>query len=155
MTSSIPNDNLVFPAKWRALSAPMLAAGFICVLISVGLFYFMLGGEEQSLKPFFQSYLANYMYCLSICLGALFFVMVQHLVRASWSASIRRFAELLAVTIPLWALLFLPILGSVLFNSTAVYSWNQTKKVLKVEDPIVAEKLSYLNSTGFGIRTLV
>ena len=62
----------------------LVAVGAICVLVSLGLCAFA-GSEEDSaggFRVFFHSYLANYMFCLSICLGALFFVMVQHLARA-------------------------------------------------------------------------
>ncbi|MBC04444.1 MAG: hypothetical protein CMJ34_14255 [Phycisphaerae bacterium] len=45
---------------------------------------------------FVKSWLQNYMFVLSISLGALFFVFIQFLARAGWSATVRRVAELLA-----------------------------------------------------------
>lgn len=156
MASNIPNDNITLPATWRSLAPVLVAVGAICVLVSLSLFYFA-GGEDakgDSFRVFFHSYLANFMFCLSISLGALFFVMVQHLVRAGWSASIRRLAELLAYTIPWWGLLFLPILGMVLFtNSGALYEWNLEPD--RIENEVVKSKLSYLNSGFFAIRAVV
>ncbi len=155
MAATIPNDNITLPASWRGRAPVFVAVGAICVLLSLGLFYFSdTAHPEHGYKGFFHSYLANFIYCLSFCLGALFFVMVQHLARASWSASIRRIAELLAVTIPWWALLFLPILAMVLFTpSEALYAWNKGKDAGL--PAIVEEKLVYLNPGFFALRTVI
>ncbi len=156
MAANIPNDNLTIPASWRGMAPVLIAVGAVCVLISLGLFYFT-GDEAQpnvGFRVFFHSYLANFMFCLSFCLGALFFVLVTHLVRASWVASIRRLAELLAFTISWWALLFIPIVAMVLFtNSQALYAWNGGPG--SDLPRIVQNKLSYLNPGFFTIRTLV
>lgn len=129
----------------------LIAAGVICVFISLGLFA-MNGGNYA--KAFFHSYLANFMFCLSFCLGALFFVMIQHLTRACWSASIRRIAELFASVIPWWAALFVPILAMVLFtNSDVLYAWNKGANSGLSE--IVEAKLGYLNPGFFAIRTVI
>jgi hypothetical protein len=157
MAANIPNDNISLPASWKSLAPVLVATGAVCVLVSLGLFYYSGGQDDASrgFRSFFHSYLANYMFCLSICLGALFFVLVQHVTRAGWSASIRRIAELLAVTIPWWALLFLPILGLVLFtNSGDLYTWNLGASSDEVP-AIVKLKLDYLNKYWFTARTLV
>lgn len=155
MAATIPNDNITLPASWRGFAPVLVAVGAVSVLLSLGLFYFSdTENPDAGYKAFFHSYLANFMYCLSFCLGALFFVMVQHLTRASWSASIRRLAELLAITIPWWALLFLPILAMVLFTpSGALYAWN--KGAGAGLGDIVESKLVYLNPSFFAIRTIV
>lgn len=157
MASNIPNDSLTLPASWRGMAPILVAVGMGCVLGSMALFAFAGGGEEGEsvgMSVFFHSYLANYMYCLSFCLGALFFVLVQHVVRASWSASIRRLAELLAYTIPYWALLFIPILILVLFwPKPVLYPW--TAGPDNGLAPIVESKLGYLNPFGFTVRCLI
>ena len=115
MAANTLNDNITMPASWRAAAPILVAVGAVCVLVSLGLFQFTVSSENEAsgFRMFFHSYLANYIYCLSFCLGALFFVLVQHVVRAGWSASVRRVAELLAYTIPWWAVLFLPIVAVV------------------------------------------
>ncbi len=155
MAAHIPNDNLTLPASWRGMAPVLVAVGAVCVLVSLGLFYFTGSTENPGLgfRAFFHSYLANFMFSLSICLGALFFVMVQYLVRSSWSASVRRLAELLAYTIPWWTLLFLPILAMVLFtNSQALYEWNGAADDLPT---IVKLKTGFLNPSFFAIRAVV
>lgn len=127
----------------------LVALGAVLVLVSVFLF---TRDADKGMSAFFHSYLTNYMYCFTLCLGALFFVMVQHLVRSGWSAAIRRIAELYAATIPVWALLFVPILVSVLIGQDSLYSWNAGSGKVP---PVVENKLVYLNATFFTIRTLV
>lgn len=156
MAANIPNDNVTVPASWRGMAPVLIAVGAVCVLVSLGLFYFTgsKANPDLGFRAFFHSYLANFMFCLSFCLGALFFVLVTHLVRASWAASIRRLAELLAFTISWWALMFVPILAMVLFtNSQALYAWNGGPGS---DLPLIVQnKLSYLNPGFFAIRTLV
>jgi hypothetical protein len=147
---SISTDNITIPADWRGKSPVLIAVGAVLVLVSVFLFAI---GVEDGVKNFFHSYLTNYMYCLTICLGALFFVMVQHLVRASWSVAIRRIAELYAATIPVWAILFIPILATVVGGKDILYVWNRGPGQGLLE--IVENKLVYLNAPFFTIRTLV
>ena len=67
---------------------------------------------------FFYVYLANFLFFVSISLGALFFVIVQHLTRAGWSVAVRRVAEVLAATTPMMGILFIPILLAVLMPSS-------------------------------------
>ena len=48
---------------------------------------------------FYFSYLVGYMGVLGIALGALFFVMLQHITRAGWSVTVRRLAENIMATL--------------------------------------------------------
>ncbi len=155
MASNIPDDNVILPSSWRAMAPMLVAAGAVGVLASLGLSYFVTGvdGTQVGFEVFFRSYLANFAFCLSFCLGALFFVMVQHLVRSGWSATVRRIAELYAYTIPWWALLFLPVLAMVLFTSSGVlYPWNAGAGNV---EPIVESKLPFLNPFWFTVRVAV
>ena len=57
-----------------------------------------------------SAYLIAFMYCLTISLGCLFFVLIQHLCRAGWSVVVRRIAELVMMMVFPLAILFLPII---------------------------------------------
>lgn len=57
---------------------------------------------------FWRSYYLALCFWLSLSLGALFFVLLHHLVNASWSVVVRRVAEALAVMLPLLLVVFLP-----------------------------------------------
>src|SRR5262245_54822924 len=58
---------------------------------------------------FYFAYLVGYMGVLGICLGALFFTMIQHITRAGWSPVVRRLTENTMWTLPLMLLLFVPV----------------------------------------------
>ncbi len=65
------------------------------------------------------SYLFAFITFLTVSLGALFFVLLQHLTSASWSVTVRRTAENLTSALPLMALLFIPVL----LSAHALYPW--------------------------------
>ena len=62
-----------------------------------------------NVKQFAYSYLLAFMFYLSICLGAMFLVLIHHLFDASWSVTVRRISEHLMFLLPVMALLFIPI----------------------------------------------
>lgn len=65
------------------------------------------------------SWLFAFITVLAVGLGSLFFVIVQHMSGASWSVSWRRVPEIFASGLPVFALLFLPIAGSM----NELYPW--------------------------------
>ncbi|MCP4837720.1 MAG: quinol:cytochrome C oxidoreductase [Phycisphaera sp.] len=73
------------------------AAGIvgICGLVASAVIGFtgMFGTTHEFLV---KSWMQNYLFVLSISLGAFFFVFIQHLTRAGWSTTVRRVAELIA-----------------------------------------------------------
>jgi hypothetical protein len=91
----------------------------------IGLIGAMLFGylADHTFRRFFFGYLAAYAFSLSIALGALFFVLIQHLTRAAWSVSVRRIAEVMAASMPILGVLSAPILLSVLLHNGDLYPW--------------------------------
>jgi hypothetical protein len=93
------------PGAFTAASKLLVAVGFITTLGCV-----LAGMMVEGLKPqFLHSYLVSFFFALSIALGGLFFVMVQHLARAGWSVVVRRVAENVAGAMWVFLLLFVPI----------------------------------------------
>ncbi|MCW5556257.1 MAG: hypothetical protein KIT22_00160 [Verrucomicrobiae bacterium] len=65
------------------------------------------GADPTVLQMFAYSYLAAFMFCLSLAMAGLVFVILHHLFDAGWSASMLRLAEHLACLIkPLFLALF-------------------------------------------------
>jgi hypothetical protein len=140
---------------------PVLAAvGLVGLGAAVGLGW----ARGDGLRYFFHAYLTSYCFLLSISLGALFFVALQHVTRAGWSVTVRRLAEVLAGNVPLIAVLFLPILGAVLLADGGaepgsgawqdpLYEWNRPAAV--AENPLVAHKTPYLSRGFFAARAVV
>ncbi len=100
----------------------------------------------QDSKQFYFSYLTAYCFFLSIALGALFFVMVQHLSRAGWSVTVRRIAEQLSANLLWMGLLMIPLLPG-LFD---LFKWSHEATV--AQDHLLQEKAPYLNVPFFLAR---
>src|SRR5207245_11773724 len=66
------------------------------------------GTREQ----FFHSYLLGFMLWLGVTLGSMAFLMIQHLTGGKWGMVIRRQLEAAMKTLPLMAVLFIPIIIS-------------------------------------------
>ncbi|MEM6777584.1 MAG: hypothetical protein AAF670_07990 [Planctomycetota bacterium] len=85
----------------------------------------------------------------------MFFVLIQHLVRAGWSTVVRRVAELMMIMVVPLAFLFLPILFAVMTGS--LYTWTNEEYQAEHGVPIAVwmEKLRWLNPMWFTIRALI
>lgn len=101
----------------------LLAAG--CLSLGLGVLLGLV--ENDHLARFLHSYLVSFCFVLSISLGALFFVAVLHVTRSGWGVVVRRIAELLAANVGLVALLFLPVLVSILVGSHSLYEWRDAE----------------------------
>jgi len=100
-------------------------------------------------QGFFGSYLVGYMGVIGICLGALFFTLIQHVTRAGWGISLRRLAENIAWTLPFMLLLFVPILIG--FGHPLYEHWAGPQVDL-AKDHVLAGKSVWLNKPFFFAR---
>jgi len=98
---------------------------------------------------FLHSYLVNYVFFVSLAIGALFFVMLQHVTRSGWSVVVRRLAEGVTTTMPLMAVLSLPLL----FGIEHIYEWASADK--SAADQLLQLKRPYLNVTFFVLRVVI
>ena len=98
---------------------------------------------------FFQSYLEAYLFWIGISLGCLALVMTHHLVGGTWGIPVRRLFEAGSRTLPLTALLFVPIL----VGMRSLYVWARPQAV--AADPLLQLKSAYLNVPAYGIRTML
>lgn len=127
----------------RAGRAALLAAG-------AGLGGSVLLGAWEGWDALLRSYLLNYCYFVSLALGAMFFVLLQHLTRAGWSVVVRRVAEIVMNTMPVWAIAFLPLLIPVLAGMEGLYPWSSAARVQA--DHLLEHKRPYLNVPFFVVR---
>jgi hypothetical protein len=98
---------------------------------------------------FFQAYLLAYVYWLGLGLGCLGILMIQFLTGGRWGLVIRRILEAGAATLPLMALLFVPLL----FGVPYLYTWAHPEIVSG--DPTLQHKSIYLNVPFFIARAVV
>lgn len=129
-TTTSPLQRLQRPALWVALAGLALAA--------VGAFL--------DLEQFWRSYVLAYVFWLELALGCLGLTMLHHLVGGRWSALIRRLMETGAMTLPLMAILFVPLL----LGLTTLYPWTDPAHVLQSQP--LQQKSLYLNLPFFLIR---
>lgn len=96
------NDKLrideLAPGANRVAGGMVVVGGLLAAL-------FALFGTQR----IWAAYLIGFCFLLTISLGALFFVLIQHLTRAGWSVVVRRVAEAFAANIWVCAILFLPL----------------------------------------------
>src|SRR5689334_1368115 len=119
--------------QWRTRALIAGAAG--AILCVIGLF----------INPFqfYHSYLWSYMFLIGLGLGSLAWLMLQYLTGGAWGVVIRRPAEAAARTLPLLALMFLPVVIGI----PNLYEWSHADKWQA--DEILRHKHSYLNVPFF------
>jgi len=108
-------------------------------------------GWATDSHQFYFSYLIGWSFCLSIALGAYFFVVIQHLTKARWSVVVRRIPETLMWSFPLLAILSIPVI----LGMHDLYHWTHADLLDPASptyDPLIAGKASYLNTPFFLAR---
>lgn len=98
------------------------------------------------LHRFAFSYLVGFAFVVTLALGGLLFVLIQHLTRAAWSSAARRQMEWLAGVLPACALLFVPV--AVL--APKIYHWLDHDAA--AHDALLQKKAAYLNLPAFLAR---
>jgi hypothetical protein len=96
----------------------LVAAGVGGVAAIGGSLLYSNGGQRIVL-----AYLVALAFVLSISLGSLFFVLIQHLTRAGWAVLIRRPAEVFAINVITVGVLALPVALSAFTGARSIYPW--------------------------------
>jgi hypothetical protein len=100
------------------------------------------------------SYLTAWTFALSIAAGALIFLMIGHAVDARWTIVFQRFTEAVAGSLPVLAVLFVPIVLSV----DRLYPWAAPDQAPGLDAEALAKlahKAPYLNVAFWTIRAAV
>lgn len=128
------------PAEVGRWQQRALIVGFVfTLLLAVGAFL--------DRAQFFHSYLVAYLFWIGIALGSLAILLLQHLTGGAWGLVIRRVLEAATRTIPLMALLFIPII----LGAHQIYPWTHHEEMSKT--PALEEKARlYLNLPFFSGR---
>lgn len=148
-TALHPNEKITVGPGAGKVKAGAGAVGVVLLIASV--VWGALIGDEMS--RFFHSYLVSYAYFLSFALGALFFVLLHHLVGARWSVVVRRTAEVLTKTFPILFVLSGVFLVPMLMGNDSLYLW--TNHDVVAQDHVLHHKAGYLNVPFFVVRIVV
>jgi len=120
----------------------IVAAGAVAGLVGLAATGFLSGWDR-----FWVNWIQWFLFVLTIGLGCLFLVALEHVVGAKWSVPLRRIPErlsgltLLMAPVGLLALLSLPVL----------YPWMHPESL---KDPVVGGKAVWLNGWFFAIRVV-
>lgn len=106
-------------------------------------------GAVFSPVQFFRSYIWSYTFYLGLALGCLALGMLQFLTGGAWGVIIRRLCESASRTLPLLALLFIPLALGI----PDLYSWSHANVV--AADPALQQKHIYLNVPFFLARAAI
>jgi len=124
----------------RLARAGLLAGVPALVLLAVAAVF----DPAQSLR----SYLLAFAFWITIPLGCLAVLMINHVTGGAWGAAVRRPLESAALVLPLMGALFVPLV----LGAPLLYAWAQPEAV--AHDPLLRHKAAYLNLPFFAIRAL-
>ena len=100
------------------------------------------------LAQFFRAYLVGFFFCTGLAIGSLAWLMLGHMTGGAWAMVSRRLFEAATRTVPLLALLFIPLLVGVPY----LYEWSHHEVV--AVDPALQHKSAYLNVPFFIARAV-
>lgn len=120
---------------------------FFVFLLIIGLIGLSATFYTNQTKAWINILTANF-YFLTIGAFGLFILLLSNIVGASFVAPYRRFLETIASTIPYFGILML----SILLGSHTLYEWTHHDVVM--HDPILSQKVSYLNLPFFSGRMI-
>jgi hypothetical protein len=124
--------------------------------LGIGAVGLVLCAVAWALQPaaFFRSYLWAFNFFLGIALGCLVLVMLQFLTGGAWGLVLRRVLEAASRTLPVLAVLFLPLVIGFFLPAEgglrAVYIWADPAVVS--QDHTLQHKVPYLNVGFFLVR---
>ena len=99
-------------------------------------------------ERFWVNWILWFLFLLTIGLGALFIVALEHVVGARWSVPLRRVPERLSGL----TLLMMPAILLALFSLPVLYIWTKPEGM---ENPMVGGKSGWLNIPFFSARTVL
>ncbi len=131
--------------------AAIARAGTIALIVGIiGLVILGVGAVTSGVSGlFFRSYLVALIFWAGPAIGCLGMLMLQHVITGSWGLVTRRVLEAATRTLPLLAILFLPLLYEMTLGGGHLYHWVHPE----AGDKIIAKKAAYLNPAFFWLRT--
>ncbi len=119
--------------------------------LAIGIATLLVAAALGVMAPdrFASAYLLGYLFWAGIAVGCLGLLMLHHLAGGRWTYVVQRLLEAGARTLPLVALLFLPIL----LNLNRLYLWARPEAV--AAQHLLQHKQPYLNVGGFFGRAVI
>jgi hypothetical protein len=142
-TATLNKSDLMAPAVVQTLQTRSMFIGLVGTVASVAAAFI-------APDNFYSAYLTVFVWALSLSLGCMSLLMLYHLVGGAWGTVIRRTMEAGMMTLPLMAVLFIPLL----FNLPRLYAWARPEE--RAKDPKLADIAHvYLNFNGILWRAVI
>lgn len=142
-TAHPKNLNLMPPPVLKTIQQRSLIIGGAASVIAVILAFVQP-------QQFFRAYLLNYMDWLGVALGSMAILMLRHLTKGGWGMIIRRILGAAMRTLPLLAVLFVPVI----LGMPYLYKWDNAAEIAKSEH-LRHITSTYLTPRGFIIRAII
>ena len=128
-----------FPSKLRISAFAMVAIGVIAFI------WGFISNPDQA----WANLLLNNFYFISIAVGASFFLSLQYIAQAGWSAGFKRVSEAVVSYLPVGGILLLVLI----FGLGHIYHWAHAGAA--EHDELLAHKSIFLNIPFFSVRMLL
>ena len=143
------------PARQIDLTPPPVVKTIAQRSLIVGVVFGIIALILAFVRPqeFYRAYLLGFMCWLGVALGSMAILMIRHLTGGGWGMVIRRILGAAMRTLPLLALLFIPVI----LGMHKLYIWAQPLD--QVSDKRLREHLeditkTYLTTNGFILRAI-
>ncbi len=132
-------ERFIIPKKFKLATIILMAIGVISLIAG-----FIFTPERT-----WANYLLNNTYFISLAIGAAFFMAIQYVAQAGWSAAFKRVPEAIITYIPVAGILTLILF----FGMHSIYHWSHEEALQT--DALLRHKSPYLNIPFFFIRVVV
>ena len=146
------SEQFEFTGKVKTLSIIGIALGVAAVA------YGFIAGDKVMHERTFANLLLMGYYFACVCMSGMFFLAVQYVAQAGWSASILRVPQAMAKTLPIAAVLLIVIISAGLFTHNLYHHWHAdglTDPNSPNYDSLIAGKAVFLNVPFFLGRQVV
>ncbi|GGE62059.1 quinol:cytochrome C oxidoreductase [Agrobacterium tumefaciens] len=146
------SEQFEFTGKVKTLSIVGIALGIAAVA------YGFIAGDKVMHERTFANLLLMGYYFACVCMSGMFFLAVQYVAQAGWSASILRVPQAMAKTLPIAAVILVVIISAGLYTHNLYHHWHAdglTDPNSPNYDSLIAGKAVFLNVPFFLGRQVV
>lgn len=146
------SEQFEFTGKAKTLSIVGIVIGILT--IAYGLFFNHEHAHQVHERTYANLLLMGY-YFACVCMSATFFLAVQFVAQAGWSASILRVPQAMAKNLPLASIILIAIISAGLFTHNLYHHWADPALLEEggeKYDKIIAGKSAFLNIPFFLTR---
>jgi hypothetical protein len=152
-------------SKYRRQALIAAVAGFV-IYLGAGFANYSRAEDEAAQhvakQRFGMAYLSGFIYWISIPLGGMALLMIGYLAKSSWGLLLRRPMEAAIRTLPLWFILFLPLVAFSWLDHYSPYFWTDVwnerspnREFSQIPDPTLDKRTQTIQAGKFMIDRAV